>query len=232
MVLKNPDTPQDRDGYRLSVYSRQFDGTVWDLPHKFDTDRIFIEVFDLNFNTIFPDEIQKVDNENVRITFTQPTEGHASIFRTSPLLNGQRANFENQTEFIIEHKFRSKNYLCQFWNSENYMFFPKTLEKINNNALRVEFFESATGYVDLIRGFPRAKKIVRDSVEWIYRHGYKQSRNHILVQCTDDDNFVFMPTEISRIDTINNFTTDNVIEIQLTTEDKGEINSIIHGFRI
>lgn len=233
--LRNHDI-QEHDGRRLVVFSRQYQGTVWQVHHSLPDDYFFAQAFNDDYENIVPKRIIKLTDSICQFEFHVPVSGWASVFHLTPLLKRRRISFNSVTSMTFNHKYGNTDYLHQFWceTPEGYVLFePKDIDKTDPQVAKVEFQLPATGYVDFGRSFPRERMVqIKDKI-WEYRHmSTEAERQHIFVQCTGSDEKVFYPDRISRLDEVKSYQTDNILELEHDDPLTGSINTVIHGHRI
>ncbi len=61
---------------------------LWIVDHNLGTDYPDVTVWDSNRNIIFPNRIESVDDNQIKIYFSEPVTGHVSVSRGGHILNG------------------------------------------------------------------------------------------------------------------------------------------------
>jgi hypothetical protein len=245
--MAQPPNSIEKDGRRLVVYSRQYNGIVWEVKHRLPDDYFLAQAFTLDYDNIYPKRVVKLTNDTVLMFFEKPVSGFASIFHLTPLLKRRRIVFNNVTSVNLDHKYGDTDYLLQFWrmSDEGYyeLFMPKNVEKIDNFTATATFEYPHSGYVDFGKSFPKERMIQVSDKLWEYRHMANiANRAQMFVQCTGSDDFMFVPDRLSRLenklqlDSLGNspsfIQTENILEIEHDDPLTGTINTIIHGNRI
>lgn len=61
---------------------------LWTVDHNLGTDYPDVTIWDSNRNIIFPDRIESVDSNQIKVYFSVPLSGHVSVSRGGHLING------------------------------------------------------------------------------------------------------------------------------------------------
>lgn len=61
------------------VFEQEVAASVWDIPHKLGSDAVIVQCFDEASAPISPDSIDIIDNDNVRVSFSQDFVGKAYV---------------------------------------------------------------------------------------------------------------------------------------------------------
>jgi len=61
------------------VHNQTTNSNVWNIPHNLETTNVFVQTYDTSGNKIIPEEINIVDKNTVKITFSSNIAGKAVI---------------------------------------------------------------------------------------------------------------------------------------------------------
>jgi len=223
---------KDLKGFRLTVYSRYFEGYEWEIDHSIVDEEILFFAADTSWKTILPQEVQKMGSGILKVTFPISVSGYGSVFRFTPILNGKTQTISTPTDSVsFIHGFGNQQFILQAWDADGKLVIPKEIKKFERTCT-VEFHEDFTGTLNLVRTIGETEEF-ESTVEWIYTVGKKEVQGHMFVQINDDTDQVVLPGEEQRVDTNPAYTIDNKITLSWAGQEvAGTILPIIHGYRI
>ena len=226
--LRKPTDIPEATGERLVVYTNSFSGALWDCHHGMESDRILVNVTDEDKEDILPARIFKVDLNHTVISFDKSVNGNVSIFKITPLLKGKKIPINNSTLVRYRHDLHTTALICQCWRSNGELVLPEEVTVEDLDVINIRFHESFTGYAELVTPYPRQVSIDTETDEWIDAYRTDLNQNLIMTQ-TWQNYSLFLPTNVKRIGAT---AYERKIKVDLSQPEVGEMNSIIHGYRI
>jgi hypothetical protein len=223
---------KERPGFRLVVHAREYTGSTWTINHNIENNQVFTQALTLDFKDMIPKNISKSGDRQIQIEWPQSVTGIGVVFRNAGITGNDRLNFTNVDTIDLYHKYENKNFLVQFWDTNDKIIYPRVVKKIGSNILRVTFFKTTSGYVDMALSINGDKQFNVATTDWSNPHKSKEDREHISAQCIDVNDNLFVPETIKRIDTNRNQSSDDNLIVTLSTKESGILNAIIYGYRI
>lgn len=226
--MRRPTDIPERDGARLVVYSNSYEGDVWECNHDLATNRILVNVTDNDLNDILPKKVFKLDNNNAVISFSKSVSGRASLFKVTPLLKGNKISAKNKTFVRYRHDLHTTYLICQCWRDGEELVLPEEVIVEDLDLINIYFHKPFTGYIELITPYPRQHEIDNESKIWLDMYRSDLNQNLILTQ-TWANYSLFLPKTVERIGETK---FQRGIKATLHKAEVGDMNSIIHGYRI
>jgi len=96
------------------------------------------------------------------------------------------------------------------------------------NVINLKFHIPFTGYAELVTPYPKQKSIDTADSEWRDMYRTDLDQNLVMTQTWQNYN-LFLPKKLSRI---GQTAYDRGIKVDLSQPEVGDMNSIIHGYRI
>lgn len=161
------------------------------VEHNLTSSHLFVRCYDMTFNEVVPDEILFINDESIRVNFSEPFDGF--ILVKKPDLTILQLS-QSLSPWIIKHQFLQKQIYVEFNQSEEKVYVD------NLTLINDEFIET-----DINGGAVNISKPnfiffqVDQNNEWYIEHnlGYKG----ILISCFDINNNEIIPSEIELITT-------------------------------
>ena len=179
------------------IYSQiSSSSTEWTVNHELDTDKIITHIYDLDLNKIFPDIIEIIDSDNIKIIFNTPATGVAFI----SLID---YNSTDPTETITRtetHNLNSQYVVSQFYREK--LTQPKIITATDNNTLTMET-SGTSGDVFIIEPDYTHSQEVSAASTWTINHNLGHRAVILDVYNHNDEKIV--PDNIS-LDNINTCT--------------------------
>lgn len=228
-MTRSISSPPEYSGTHVNTFYQYFDNsTVWECVHTIESDEILVSFTDTEYNTILPYKAIKVDNNTFTVSFLSEVSGYASVIKITPLLKHKRIKLSNKSNITIQHRFQSTYLICQFWeNNQNYIL-PKSTSIIDMNSIYIEFDDIFSGIIDIIVPYPNQKNIDVLSSSWKHMYRTDIDKNLIVTQAWIDYNLI-LPQNIKKI---GDTPQQSEIQIDYPSKQVGDMNSLIHGYRI
>ena len=132
---------KERPGFRLVVHAREYTGSTWTINHNIENNQVFTQALTLDFKDMIPKNISKSGDRQIQIEWPQSVTGIGVVFRNAGITGNDRLNFTNVDTIDLYHKYENKNFLVQFWDTNDKIIYPRVVKKIGSNILRVTFFK-------------------------------------------------------------------------------------------
>jgi len=226
--LRKPTDIPEGMGERLVTYTNNFAGEIWTCDHRIYSDRILVNITDEDREDILPTRIFKVSDTRLVIDFYKYVTGQASIFKISPLLKGKRIPINNKTFIRYRHDLNTTFLICQCWKNDGEFVLPEEVVVEDIDVINIKFHVPVTGYAELVTPYPRQVNIDIAKREWLDMYRTDLDQSLILTQVWQDYS-LFLPTNIKRI---GETAYQRGIQVDLHQKAVGDMNSIIHGYRI
>ena len=98
MAINNNNLIPEKTGQRVRSFTRFFSGNTWYVKHSLNTDKIFVNVLNTQYEMIVPKTIVQTNSNQVNVEFNKPIEGYCSVILQTPLLKTKRFLLTNVTK--------------------------------------------------------------------------------------------------------------------------------------
>jgi hypothetical protein len=139
------------------------------VQHNFNSKNVIVSAYDNSDYYFVPETINLLDNNRVRLTFSNPSTGHVVVAKGGHAINVSvpqvatvTASFVATSSLIVSHNFNSKNIIVSVYDSSDFYFIPQSLRLIDDNKVRLTFTSPSTGHVVVAKG----GHLVSGSVSW------------------------------------------------------------------
>ena len=151
LILDNANIDSGRYLHSQSVAS-----TTWTVNHSLEYDYPSVTIYDVNNKVIIPDEITRVSNNQLTITFASAESGnaHVSVGGISNL-SGDRYLYTQSTTasvWTITHGLNYKYVNVDVYDNNDQLMLPQTVTATNNNTLTLVFAIPTSGNATISKG--------------------------------------------------------------------------------
>ena len=151
LILDNANIDSGRYLHSQSVAS-----TTWTVNHSLEYDYPSVTIYDVNNKVIIPDEITRVSNNQLTITFASAESGnaHVSVGGISNL-SGDRYLYTQSTPsstWTINHALNYKYVNVDVYDNNDQLMLPQTVTATNNNTLTLVFATPTSGNATISKG--------------------------------------------------------------------------------
>jgi hypothetical protein len=141
------------------LHSQSAASTTWTVNHNLEYDYPSVTIYDVNNKVIIPDEITKVSNNQLTITFASAESGnaHISVGGISNL-SGDRYLFSQSTSasvWTINHGLNYKYVNINVYDSSDEMLLPQIIKATNVNTTTITFATPTAGNAIISKGGPK-----------------------------------------------------------------------------
>ena len=124
----------------VQVYTQTdiWDKTVWDVYHDLNTVNVIVQAFDMNHNLLFPDSIEIISTNAVKITHSDDQMGYVSIINASytSLTDAVIEEFENTYHYplisIVDNAYKWFTPYDVYVNHDTITLFISSVDKTVN----------------------------------------------------------------------------------------------------
>ena len=151
LILDNANIDSGRYLHSQSVAS-----TTWTVNHSLEYDYPSVTIYDVNNKVIIPDEITRVSNNQLTITFASAESGnaHVSVGGISNL-SGDRYLYTQSSPsstWTINHALNYKYVNVDVYDNNDQLMLPQTVTATNNNTLTLVFATPTSGNATISKG--------------------------------------------------------------------------------
>jgi len=141
------------------LHSQSVANTTWTVNHNLEYDYPSVTIYDVNNKVIIPDEITKVSNNQLTITFASAESGnaHISVGGISNL-SGDRYLYSQSTSasvWTINHGLNYKYVNINVYDSSDEMLLPQIVKATNANTTTITFATPTAGNAIISKGGPK-----------------------------------------------------------------------------
>ena len=141
------------------LHSQSVANTLWTVNHNLEYDYPSVTIYDVNNKVIIPDEITKVSNNQLTITFASAESGnaHISVGGISNL-SGDRYLYNQSTSasvWTINHGLNYKYVNINVYDSSDEMLLPQIIKATNANTTTITFATPTAGNAIISKGGPK-----------------------------------------------------------------------------
>lgn len=126
------------------------EGSVWNISHGLNSDAVLIQIQDDSGYVFYSDDIEIVDSNNVKISFTENTEGNVKIRKMGNIGGTLEPNsyISNNTgsSFTISHSLNTSDLIVEVYDSDFKKIFPISISTIDNNNIEIIIDDSIETY--------------------------------------------------------------------------------------
>ena len=138
------------------LHSQSAASTTWTVNHSLEYDYPSVTIYDVNNKVIIPDEITRVSNNQLTITFASAESGnaHVSVGGISNL-SGDRYLYTQSTTasvWTITHGLNYKYVNVDVYDNNDQLMLPQTVTATNNNTLTLVFAIPTSGNATISKG--------------------------------------------------------------------------------
>ena len=138
------------------LHSQSAASTTWTVNHSLEYDYPSVTIYDVNNKVIIPDEITRVSNNQLTITFASAESGnaHVSVGGISNLA-GDRYLYTQSTPsstWTITHALNYKYVNVDVYDNNDQLMLPQTVTATNNNTLTLVFAIPTSGNATISKG--------------------------------------------------------------------------------
>lgn len=167
------------------IHLQTFEYGVWFVEHNLDSFNLIVEVYDINFNKIYPKTIQMMDKNNIQIFFEDEyVYGFALVLK---------ADYWENTGFneslLVTHNLEQRYILPQFYKNLQKVK-PLEVEAVDINNMEVTKIEgqSLVSEVDYVH-----YQIIEDD-KWEVNHNL--DNNAVITTVYDGDGYKIIPDNV------------------------------------
>jgi len=151
LILDNANIDTSRYLHSQSVAS-----TTWTVNHSLEYDYPSVTIYDNTNKVIIPDEITRVSNNQLTITFASAESGnaHVSVGGISNIA-GDRYLYTQSTPastWTITHALNYKYVNVDVYDNNDQLMLPQTVTATNNNTLTLVFATPTSGNATISKG--------------------------------------------------------------------------------
>ena len=151
LILDNANIDTSRYLHSQSVAS-----TTWTVNHNLEYDYPSVTIYDNNNKVIIPDEITRISNNQLTITFASAESGnaHVSVGGISNIA-GDRYLYTQSTPastWTITHALNYKYVNVDVYDNNDQLMLPQTVTATNNNTLTLVFATPTSGNATISKG--------------------------------------------------------------------------------
>ena len=138
------------------LHSQSAASTTWTVNHSLEYDYPSVTIYDVNNKVIIPDEITRISNNQLTITFASAESGnaHVSVGGISNLA-GDRYLYTQSTPastWTITHALNYKYVNVDVYDNNDQLMLPQTVTATNNNTLTLVFATPTSGNATISKG--------------------------------------------------------------------------------
>ena len=161
LILDNANIDTSRYLHYQSVAS-----TTWTVNHNLEYDYPSVTIYDNTNKVIIPDEITRISNNQLTITFASAESGnaHVSVGGISNL-SGDRYLYTQSTTasvWTITHGLNYKYVNVNIYDSSDEMLLPQIVKATDANTTTLTFATPTSGHAIISKGGPRAMNGLND----------------------------------------------------------------------
>ncbi len=216
------DSPNSNQAVTSSLRNIKFDDNnyietyadenrIWYIKHSLGTENVIVSCWDDTFKKMIPESINIYDDNNVVVSFSEPTKGMVII--TKCYMSGSPYN---PLLWKVVHGFNRKEVIVQFRDAtNNNVVYPDKIEVIDTQYIDVTGLNPLGDYKAYVKdglaegesieigGTPLSNTIwtfPTQSTVWNIEHGYTE--NIFMVNCYDQNNELIVPEiiDVNQID--------------------------------
>ena len=141
------------------LHSQSAASTTWTVNHNLEYDYPSVTIYDNTNKVIIPDEITRISNNQLTITFASAESGnaHISVGGISNL-SGDRYLFSQSTSasvWTINHGLNYKYVNINVYDSSDEMLLPQIIKATNVNTTTITFATPTAGNAIISKGGPK-----------------------------------------------------------------------------
>ena len=138
------------------LHSQSAASTTWTVNHSLEYDYPSVTIYDNTHKVIIPDEITRISNNQLTITFASAESGnaHVSVGGISNLA-GDRYLYTQSTPsstWTITHALNYKYVNVDVYDNNDQLMLPQTVTATNNNTLTLVFATPTSGNATISKG--------------------------------------------------------------------------------
>lgn len=200
------------------IHLQLSENTSWLVNHNLGTEDIVIHAYNVDYKRIYPSSIQINDPYSVRVYFDDVSVAGFALVKKSDY--SEEIN-TIQNSYTINHDLGVFGYtISQYYNLENKVYKPLSIEYLDGNSIEVEDFIGKTTMMRADRVYTQ----VNPSDEWVINHSL--NANGVMVEVYDENNQVIVPESIELLDSKNcRITFDSAIIGKAVFKKIGEVQT-------
>lgn len=198
------------------THTQATESDLWAIEHNMNTDEVFYELYDGNYEIIYPETFEIVDENNILLTLSEPTSGICVLnriasheyerfgyiehdleqkFPISQYYYWETAADRTGTNWEIDYNLDTENIIFEIYDEHDYMVFPINAAISSNGNKLTVYWDSITYGKCIIKSADDAlSSYVHEqstaNSTWEINHGIGQN---VLYEVYDSNNYRIYP---------------------------------------
>lgn len=175
-----------------AIVTKNGNSDVWIVTHNLHTANPVVQFFDNNKKQMYPDKIEYLSDDSIKVTWAIPVEGSAFLSVPDSTYTELAAS---ASQWIVDHSLGKYN-IIQIEDAIHSHFIPLTITATDDDTVTVNFLYNQDGILAMSDADYLYTSTGTDII-WNIHHNL--SAFAIQVQCFDENDQVIYPADISII---------------------------------